>query len=70
MKIRVTPALERARKDAGLTQAELAEKAGVPQASVSRFDRASQGNYANLIAIARALNVPVEALFIIEEESD
>lgn len=65
--LKVTPNLERARKDAGLTQVELAEKSGVPQAAISRFDKSAQGSYANLIALARALNVTVESLFTIEE---
>lgn len=68
--LKVTPNLKRAMKDAGLTQLELAEKAGVPQAAISRFDKSSQGSYANLIALARALNVPVETLFTIEEVSE
>jgi transcriptional regulator with XRE-family HTH domain len=68
--IKVTPNLERARKDAGLTQVELAAKSGVPQAAISRFDKSAQGSYANLIALARALNVPVEALFSIEVETE
>jgi transcriptional regulator with XRE-family HTH domain len=67
--LKVTPRLEELRKAAGLTQTQLAEKAGVPQAAVSRFDRSSQGSYANIIAIARALNVSVEELFDIEEEA-
>lgn len=65
--LKVTPDIKRALKDAGLTQLELAEKSGVPQAAISRFDKSTQGSYANLIALARALNLPVESLFIIEE---
>ncbi|KAA8750156.1 helix-turn-helix domain-containing protein [Paenibacillus sp. UASWS1643] len=68
--LKVTPRLDELRKAAGMTQVELAEKAGIPQAAISRFDRASQGSYANIIAIARALNVPVEALFHIEETDE
>ncbi|WP_263560483.1 helix-turn-helix domain-containing protein [Paenibacillus polymyxa] len=64
----MTPKLSTILKERGLTQTELAMAAGIPQAAISRFDRASQGAYANIIAIARALDVPVEELFDIENE--
>ncbi|MGG1641858.1 helix-turn-helix domain-containing protein [Paenibacillus sp. NRS-1782] len=64
----MTPKLSTILKERGLTQTELATAAGIPQAAISRFDRASQGAYANIIAIARALDVSVEELFDIENE--
>ncbi|MGY3382630.1 transcriptional regulator with XRE-family HTH domain [Paenibacillus polymyxa] len=67
--IKVTPKLSTILKERGLTQTELATAAGIPQAAISRFDRSSQGAYANIIAIARALGVAVEDLFEIEEEA-
>lgn len=64
--VKVTPKLGKILKERGMTQTELAAKANIPQAAVSRFDRASQGSYTNIIAIARALELSVEDLFDIE----
>lgn len=66
--MKVTPKLGKILKERGMTQVELAVKANVPQAAVSRFDRASQGSYTNIIAIARALGIHVEDMFEIENE--
>lgn len=71
IKIKVRPRLNEILKERGLTQTELAQMAGIPQASVSRFDRNSQRKDEHLFAIAYALNLKVEDLFeveIIEED--
>ncbi|BFH14259.1 helix-turn-helix domain-containing protein [Paenibacillus melissococcoides] len=66
-KLKGTPKLEKLRKERGWTQAELAERAGLLQNDISRFDRQTQGSYVKIISLARALGVAVEELFDIEE---
>ena len=54
--------LERARKAAGLTQAELAEKSGVSQPHVSALERGAwEPRLATIMALAKALNVSRQA---------
>ncbi|MFW5433686.1 helix-turn-helix domain-containing protein [Paenibacillus apiarius] len=64
----VTPRLNEILKDRKLTQTELSEMSGVPQGSISRFDKNSRHEDVHLFAIARALNLKVEELFHIKEE--
>lgn len=66
IKIRVRPRLNEILKERGLTQTELAQKAGIPQAAISRFDRNSQRKDEHLFAIAYVLNLKVEDLFEVE----
>jgi transcriptional regulator with XRE-family HTH domain len=54
-------------KELGLTQMELSKLSGVPQGSISRFDKNSRHESDHLFSIAKALNVPVDKLFIVEE---
>lgn len=61
--ITVTPRLLTLLKDRDITQMELSEMSGVPQGSISRFDRNTRHNDLHVFAIARALNVNVEELF-------
>jgi len=58
--------LRLARQIAGLTQQELAARAGVDIGLLSRLERGLRGkrtSYETLVRIARVLNVPVEELF-------
>jgi transcriptional regulator with XRE-family HTH domain len=50
-------------KERGITQSELSEKAGIPQGSISRFDKSKQHTDTHLFAIAYALNLKIEDLF-------
>lgn len=59
----VKPRLQKILTERGLTQTQLANKAGVPQTAISRFDKTIQGKYDHLFAIARALDLNVEDLF-------
>jgi hypothetical protein len=48
----------------------LSEKSGVPQGSISRFDKNSRHEASHLFSIARALGVSVEDLFEVSEEKN
>ncbi|WP_268569462.1 helix-turn-helix domain-containing protein [Paenibacillus larvae] len=63
----ITPKLNQILKDRGLTQMQLSEMSGVPQGSISRFDKNSRHEDAHLFAIARALGITIEELFNVEE---
>jgi transcriptional regulator with XRE-family HTH domain len=57
--------LERLRREAGLTQEELAEKSGVSRGVISRIERTSIETVLvkNLVLLAKALSVEPWALF-------
>ncbi|WP_010495049.1 helix-turn-helix domain-containing protein [Paenibacillus elgii] len=67
--IKVTPRLMAILKERGITQMQLAAMSGVPQGSISRFDRNDRHVDAHMFAIARALGVGVEELFIVENNA-
>ncbi|WP_339273764.1 helix-turn-helix transcriptional regulator [Paenibacillus sp. FSL W8-0426] len=67
MNIVVTPRLGEILKERGLTQTWLSEVSGVPQGSISRFDKNNRHEDVHIFAIARALNVAVDELFTITE---
>jgi len=61
----ITMALLRARKEAGMTQAELSEKSGISQADISRMENGSRNpSIALLQRIAKALNSTLRIEFI------
>ncbi|MCI1763631.1 helix-turn-helix domain-containing protein [Heyndrickxia oleronia] len=68
MKIKVTPKLSKLLKERNMKQIELSILTGLPQGTISRFDRTNRHDDLNLFIIARALNVNIEDLFEIEEE--
>lgn len=55
--------LRAARKGAGLSQVQLAERAGVPQSNISRFEQGKQPFVDDAVRLARALDTTVESLF-------
>lgn len=63
----VKPKLLAILKERGLTQTQLSEMSGVPQGSISRFDRNDRHVDAHVFAIAKALDVKVEDLFDITD---
>ncbi|ANY67720.1 transcriptional regulator [Paenibacillus sp. BIHB 4019] len=69
MKYAVTPQLGKILTERGLTQNTLSEMSGVPQGSISRFDKNSRHESAHLVAISRALGLTIEDLFIVVEEN-
>lgn len=57
--------LRQARKGAGMTQAELAERAGIETQSLSRLERGDyEPSLSTTLALARALGLTVEALVL------
>jgi transcriptional regulator with XRE-family HTH domain len=59
----VKPKLMSLLKERSLTQTQLSEMTGVPQGSISRFDRNDRHVDAHVFAIAKALDLKVEDLF-------
>lgn len=66
--INVRPNLMPLLKKIGWTQQVLSEKSGVPQGSISRFDKNTRHEASHLFSIAMALGVSIEQLFIVEQE--
>lgn len=61
----ITMSLIRARKDAGLTQAELSEKTGISQADISRLENGTRNpSLALLNRIAEAVNSTLRIEFV------
>ena len=54
--------LKRYRRERGLTQQELADRIGVSNKSVSRWESGSYPDVPTLLSLARALDVTVDAL--------
>lgn len=71
-KVIVKPKLNKILKEKGWTQTKLAQVTGIPQGTISRFDRTGLKNEQTLFTIAYALGVKVEDLYEIEiiEEND
>lgn len=63
MKLTIKPRLLSILKERGITQTQLSDMSGVPQGSISRFDRNESHVDAHVFAIAKALDVKVEDLF-------
>lgn len=61
----VKPRLSHLLRERNLTQMQLQELSGVPQATISRFDSNKRHECTHLFAIARALGVNVEELFTV-----
>jgi transcriptional regulator with XRE-family HTH domain len=59
----VKPKLMALLKERNITQMQLSEMTGVPQGSISRFDRNDRHVDAHVFAIAKALDIRVEDLF-------
>lgn len=62
--------LARARRDAGLTQQELSQRAGVPQSVISDIEngKTAYPRVDTAIALSRVLNCTVDELFENEKE--
>ena len=61
----ITMSLARARKEAGLTQAELSEKTGISQADISRLENGTRNpSLALLNRIAEAVNSTLRIEFV------
>lgn len=64
----VKPRLSEILKEKRMTQTRLAELSGIPQAAISRFDKAENHKDAHLVCLSRALGIPIEELFHIEKK--
>lgn len=62
----VVPRLGELLKERGLTQMQLQDLSGVPQASISRFDTNKRHEATHLFAISTALGVTIEQLFTVK----
>ncbi|MEH7246477.1 helix-turn-helix transcriptional regulator [Neobacillus niacini] len=69
MIITVKPRLSAILKEREITQMQLSEMSGVPQGSISRFDRNDRHVDAHVFALAKALDVKVEDLFQVTYDS-
>lgn len=70
MNLTVKPRLSEILKERGLTQTQLSEMTGIPQGSLSRFDKNNRHDSTHLISIARALEINIEDLFHITENEE
>lgn len=57
-------ALYHAREKAGLTQADLAERAGVPQSTIARIERGDNVSFDKLSEIAHAMGKTLKISFV------
>ncbi|MEK4451598.1 helix-turn-helix transcriptional regulator [Paenibacillus sp. FSL R10-2796] len=65
---KVRPKLNEILKERDMTQMQLSEKSGVPQGSLSRFDKNSRHEASHLFSISEALGISIEDLFDKEQE--
>lgn len=68
--MKVKPILMRILKDRGMTQMELSELSGVPQGTISRFDKNDRFQILHLFNISMALGVNIEDLFEVINENE
>jgi transcriptional regulator with XRE-family HTH domain len=68
IKYTVIPRLKIILKERGMTQVQLEKLTGVPQATISSFDKSKQHTDWHLIAISKGLDIPIEDLFDVEEQ--
>lgn len=65
----VKPVLGKILKERNMTQTQLSNLTGIPQGTISKFDRNKQHQDAHLIAISRALDLAIEELFEVKTEN-
>ncbi|MDR6997766.1 helix-turn-helix transcriptional regulator [Neobacillus niacini] len=63
----IVPKLNRILAERKMSQTELSELTGIPQPSISRFDRNTKHMDMHLVMISRALGLTIEDLFEIKE---
>ena len=63
MEYLVIPILGKILKDRNMTQTQLSNLTGIPQGTISKFDRNKQHQDVHLIAISKALDLTIEELF-------
>lgn len=65
----ITQRLKELRESRGLSQADLAEIAGIPQTTISNYERGTQVTAENLIKLAHCFQVTSDYLLGIEDDS-
>lgn len=63
----VVPRLGEILKERNMTQNQLAELTGIPQGTISKFDKNERHQDVHLVTISKALNISIEELYHIEE---
>ncbi|WP_240036641.1 helix-turn-helix transcriptional regulator [Paenibacillus amylolyticus] len=66
----MTPNLTNILRVRGLTQTQLSESTGIPQGTISRFDRNARHEAVHLFLISRSLGITIEELFVVEEQEE
>jgi transcriptional regulator with XRE-family HTH domain len=69
-KYKATPRMNEIRKKQGINGKDLAEKVGVTEPTISRFDSQKRYDINVLVSVSKALGVSVEDLFHIEENKE
>ena len=64
----VKPKLNKILKERNMTQTQLSQITGIPQGTISKFDRNKQHIDVHLFTIADALKIGVEDLFDVDEQ--
>jgi transcriptional regulator with XRE-family HTH domain len=64
----VVPKLNKILKERNMTQIELSQLTGIPQGTISKFDRNRQHMDLHLVTISRVLGITMEDLFEIDEQ--
>ena len=64
----IRPRLNKILKERNLTQVQISKMTGIPQGTISKFDRNKQHMDVHLFSLARALNINIEDLFHVEEQ--
>ncbi|PGZ93865.1 transcriptional regulator [Bacillus pseudomycoides] len=57
-------------QERGLSEEEFALKAGVRLTTIQRFDRTARHDLTRLVQIARALEIQIEDLVVVETEAE
>lgn len=70
MNYTVIPILGKILKDRGMTQVELSKLTGIPQGTISKFDRNKQHQDVHLVTISKVLGLSIEDLFYIEGQTE
>ncbi|MBG9776159.1 helix-turn-helix domain-containing protein [Brevibacillus laterosporus] len=66
----ITPKLNQILKQRKMTQSELSILTGIPQGTISRFDKNSRFEISHLYAISKALGIRIEDLFEISKNEE
>ena len=63
IRYQVIPRLNKILKSRGITQTQLSMETGIPQGTISKFDKNKQHLDEHLVTISKVLDIPIEDLF-------